>query len=116
MALSDITENTKELKGQVEKIVKDSIAYYKLFGFKIAAKSATELVKFFVVSSACFLIVLLLSLAGGFALAEYWDNDAYGFLTMAGVLFLLLMLFLAAKSYIIDKPILRILSKFLNDN
>lgn len=116
MAISDITKNGKGLKTQIENIVSDNIEYYKLLGFRVATKSATGLVKFLVVSSACFLIVLFLSLAGGFALAEYLDSISYGFLAMAGIIFLLLILFLALRKYLIDRPVLRNFSKILNDN
>lgn len=116
MALGNITDTTKELKTQVEHIVNDNLDYYKLRGLKVAAKSTTGLLKFFVVSLACLLIVFFLSLAGGFALAEHWNSNAYGFLAIAGIIFVLLLLFIALGKYIIDKPILRIFSKMLNDD
>lgn len=116
MALENITQSTKELKNKVETIATDNLNYYKLLGFKTITKSAAGFIKVFVVGLACLLIALFLSLAGGFALAEYWDNNAYGFLAMAGIIFLLLLLFLALKRYIVDKPILRNFSEIFNDD
>lgn len=116
MALGDITQNTKELKAQVENMVNDNLNYYKLLGFKAITKSAASLIKIFVVGLACLLILLFLSLAGGFALGKYWGNTAYGFLTMSGIIIVLLILFFALRKYIVDRPVLKHFSALFNDD
>ncbi|PVX52538.1 hypothetical protein C7377_0862 [Balneicella halophila] len=116
MALENITHNAKELKAQMENVMSDNMDYYKLLGFKIAAKTATGLTKILIVALACLLIVFFLCLAGGFALGEYWGNNAYGFLTMAGIILVALILFLALKKFIVDRPILRILSEIVKED
>ncbi len=113
MALENITKNTKSIKTQVENVVNDNVEYYKLLGFKIAAKSATSLVGLFLMSLFVLLIVLMLAMAGGFALSAYWGNYAYGFLVMAGILVLLLILLILFRKFIIDRPVLRKFSKLL---
>lgn len=116
MPLEDITHNAKELKAQVENIVTDNLDYYKLLGFKFFSKTATGLIKIFIVGLVCLLVLLLLCLAGGFALGAYWNNYAYGFLAMAGIILIGLFIFIALKKHTIDRPILRTFSEFFNEN
>lgn len=114
MSIDELSQDTKGIKSKVEDIVGDNLDYYKLLGFKTVTKTTSGLVKLLVVSLVCLLILFLLSLAGGFALSTYFGSYVCGFLAMAGIVLLILLLFLGLSRFLIDRPILRKFSEIFH--
>ena len=57
MAFEELKENTEAIQENAKAYVESSLAYYKLWGFKVAMKSTTLLVKFLLIAM-CLMIVL----------------------------------------------------------
>ena len=67
-----------------------------------------------------FLIILFLSLAAGFFIGSRLDSNELGFLCVAGIYFIFLLLFLALRKKIVERPVIRsmvrlLFPKFEND-
>ena len=58
MAFEEIKEQTEEFQEHAKAYVETTVAYYKLWGFKVAMKSTTLMVKFILIA-LCLLVVLL---------------------------------------------------------
>lgn len=67
-----------------------------------------------------FFILLFFSFAVGFFLAARLKSNELGFLCVAAIYFLLLMVFLALRKHIVEKPIIKAIVKLFfpkfNDN
>lgn len=116
MAFEKIKENTENIQDQAQTYFEKSASYYKLWGFKVAMKSTTMILKFALIL-LCFSMVLLFgSLAVALALGTYFDSYAIGFLIVGGFyLFVTFLLFLV-KEKVIEGPILEKFSEiFFND-
>ena len=74
----------------------------------------TYFAKVILVGAFAFLTLLFLSLAVSIALGEVFNNYLYGFLTVGLVYFLLAIIGYALKDKL-NKPILRIFSKYYFD-
>ena len=113
MAFEKIKENTDELQDRAKEYIDANIAYYKLYGFKIAMKSTTLMLKLFLLGIMLVIVTLFffffLALAIGYAL----DNFAYGFLIVGGIYFVLAILVYYVQDKIVEGPILRTFSKML---
>ena len=46
MAFEELKENTEDIQEQIQEYLKNNKAYYKLWGFKVAMKSTTMILKF----------------------------------------------------------------------
>jgi hypothetical protein len=69
MAFEELKENTENIQEQAKAYLESTVAYYKLWGFKVA-KSTTMIIKFSLIL-LCFSMVLLFCSVG----FSYW----YGF-------------------------------------
>ena len=116
MAFEELKEHTENIQDQGQAFVESTIAYYKLKGFKLAMKSTTMIVKF-VLILLCFLMVLLFfSIAGAYAIGQYFDNFALGFLIVGGIYLVGIGLLFLIKDKIVEGPILQKFSEiFFND-
>jgi len=116
MAFNELKENIDEIQESTKAYIDSTVAYYKLWGFKVAMKSTTMIIKFVLI--ALFLLIFLLfgSIAGSLALGDLIGNTAIGFLIVAGVYLLLAILLFFVKDRIIEGPILERFSEiFFND-
>jgi hypothetical protein len=116
MALEEIKENFEDIQENTKAYIDTSIAYYKLWGFKVVMKSTTLALKFFLIVMCLGIVLLFVSIAASLALAQYFHSYPLGFLCVAGFyLFLALLLFLV-KDKIVEGPILEKFSEiFFND-
>ena len=106
MALEEIKENFEDIQENTKAYIDTSIAYYKLWGFKVVMKSTTLALKFFLIVMCLGIVLLFVSIAASLALAQYFHSYPLGFLCVAGFyLFLALLLFLV-KDKIVEGPIL----------
>ena len=116
MAFEDIRENADSVQEQTQAFIHSNLAYYKLWGFKVAMKSMVMVLKFTLIL-LCFLMVLLFgSVAAAFAIGEFLESYTFGFLIVAGIYVVFTALLFLIKDKIIEGPILEKFSEiFFND-
>ena len=78
MAFEELKENTNEVQENAKAYLESSIAYYKLWGFKVAMKSTTLMLKFFLIAICLSIVLLFVSVAG--ASASILSIKSAGFL------------------------------------
>lgn len=116
MAFDKIKENTENLQSQAQAYLESSASYYKLWGFKVAMKSTTMILKFTLIL-LCFSMVLLFgSVALALAIGNYFDSYAMGFVSVGGMYLVATLLLFMVKDKVIEGPILEKFSEiFFND-
>ncbi len=116
MAFQDIKEDLEQIQEESKAYINSSLAYYKLWGFKVAMKSTTMVLKFLLVILFASLFVLFASIALALVIGKALDNYIYGFLIVAGFYLLLTILVSLIKPQIVEGKILRKFSDiFFND-
>nr|WP_294935102.1 competence protein [uncultured Flavobacterium sp.] len=116
MPLQHLKEDAEEIQDKLQHVVDSTIAYYKLWLFKIATKSTSTLFKILLLS-VCFMMVLFFC---SFALAVYLgqllEDNTLGFLAVGGIYLVLMLIIAMIKDKIVEGPILKNFSKvFFND-
>ena len=106
MAFEELKENTDAIQENAKAYIDSSIAYYKLWGFKVAMKSTTLMLKFFLIALCLMIVLLFISIAGAMALGQLFDSYPLGFLAVAGVYLVLALLLFLVKDKIVEGPIL----------
>ncbi len=116
MAFEELKENTEAIQENAKASLETSIAYYKLWGFKVAMKSTTLIMKFFLIAVCLLIVLLFVSIAAAFAIGHFLGNVALGFLAVAAVYLALALLLFLVKDKIIEGSILEKFSEiFFND-
>ena len=116
MAFEELKENTEAIQENAKAYVESSLAYYKLWGFKVAMKSTTLMLKFFLIALCLMIVLLFVSIAGAMALGQLFDSYPLGFLAIAGIYLVLALLLFLVKDKIVEGPILEKFSEiFFND-
>jgi len=116
MAFEELKENTDAIQENAKAYVESSLAYYKLWGFKVAMKSTTLMLKFFLIAICLMIVLLFVSIAGAFALGNLFNSYPLGFLCVAGIYLVLAFLLFLVKDKIVEGPILEKFSEiFFND-
>ncbi len=116
MAFEELKENTEAIQENTKAYIDSSLAYYKLWGFKVAMKSTTLMLKFFLISLCLMIVLLFISIAGAMALGQLFNNYPIGFLAVAGIYLVLALLLFLVKDKIVEGPILEKFSEiFFND-
>ena len=116
MAFDELKENTEAIQENAKAYVESSLAYYKLWGFKVAMKSTTLLVKFLLIALCLMIVLFFVSIAGAMALGQLFDSYPLGFLAIAGIYLVLALLLFLVKDKIVEGPILEKFSEiFFND-
>ncbi|MCZ8196554.1 MAG: competence protein [Flavobacterium sp.] len=116
MAFEELKENTDAIQENAKAYIDSSLAYYKLWGFKVAMKSTTLMLKFFLIALCLMIVLLFISIAGAMALGQLFDSYPLGFLAVAGVYLVLALLLFLVKDKIVEGPILEKFSEiFFND-
>ncbi len=86
------------------------------WGFKVAMKSTTLMVKFLLIALCLTIVLLFVSITGALALGQWFNSYPLGFLAVAGVYLVLAMLLFLVKDKIVEGPILEKFSEiFFND-
>jgi hypothetical protein len=116
MAFDKIKENSEDVQNQAQAYLEKSISYYKLWGFKVAMKSTTMILKFTLIL-LCFSMVLLFgSVAAALAIGNYFNSYAIGFCSVGGIYLIITLLLFLVKEKVIEGPILEKFSEiFFND-
>ena len=116
MAFEELRQNTEEIQDQAQVYLESNLAYYKLWGFKVAMKSTTMILKFTIVILCFSMVLLFCSIAGAFAIGKELGSYPIGFLIIGGFYLILSLLFLMIKDKVIESPILEKFSEiFFND-
>lgn len=116
MAFDKIKENTENIQDQAHAYLESTTSYYKLWGFKVAMKSTTMILKFALII-LCFSMVLFFgSMAAALAIGDYFGSNALGFLIVGGLYLVATLLLFLVKEKVIEGPILEKFSEiFFND-
>jgi cytochrome c biogenesis protein CcdA len=116
MAFEEIKEHTEEIQKEAQAFLENSVAYYKLWGFKVAMKSTTMIFKFVLITISLLMFLFFLSVAGAFAIGNALGNNALGFLIIGGIYLVVTGLLFLIKDKMVEGPILEKFSEiFFND-
>lgn len=116
MAFEKLIENTEDIQKQTQAYIENSIAYYKLWGFKVAMKTTTMILKFALIAMALMMVLFFSSVAGAFAIGKALDSNALGFLIVGGIYLVITGLLFLVKEKVVEGPILEKFSEiFFND-
>lgn len=114
--LEELKENVDNIQENTKAYIETSLAYYKLWGFKVAMKSTTLMVKFFLIAFCLMIVLLFISIAGALVFGEMLNSYPLGFLSVAGIYLVLAILLFFVKDRIVEGPILTKFSEiFFND-
>jgi cytochrome c biogenesis protein CcdA len=115
MAFEELKEHTEDIQKETQAFIENSIAYYKLWGFKVAMKSTTLMLKSALIAIALMMVLFFSSVAGALAIGNAINSYALGFLIVGGIYLVTVLLFLI-KDKIVEGPILEKFSEiFFND-
>jgi len=116
MAFEEIKEHTEEIQKEAQAYIENSVAYYKLWGFKVAMKSTTMIFKAVLIGISLMMVLFFCSIAGAFAIGNALGSYALGFLIVAGFYLVVSGLVFLIKDKIVEGPILEKFSEiFFND-
>lgn len=116
MAFEDLKENTEIIQDQAKVYLDSQLAYYKLWGFKVAMKSTTLIFKFTLILLCVSMVLLFGSVAAAFAFSAMFGSYTLGFLTVGGMYLLVTILLFFIKDKVVEGPILEKFSEiFFND-
>ena len=116
MAFEELKEHTEDIQKQAKDYIENSVAYYKLWGFKVAMRSTTMMLKFALIAMALTMVLFFCSVAGALAIGKALDSYALGFLIVAGIYLVFTELLFLIKDKIVEGPILEKFSEiFFND-
>lgn len=116
MAFEELKQNAEGIQENTKAYIETSLAYYKLWGFKVAMKSTTLMVKFFLIAFCLMIVLLFISISGAFVFGEMLNSYPLGFLCVAGIYLVLALLLFFIKDRIVEGPILEKFSEiFFND-
>ncbi|WP_293875402.1 competence protein [Flavobacterium sp.] len=117
MALEEIKQNAEDIQENTKAYIEKSLAYYKLWGFKVAMKSTTLAFKFFLIAICLVIVLLFVSVAGSLFLGQVFHSYPLGFLCVASVYLVLALLLFLIKDKIVEGPILEKFSEiFFNED
>ncbi|NDP26283.1 MAG: phage holin family protein [Flavobacterium sp.] len=116
MAFEELKEHTEDIQKQAQAYIENSLAYYKLWGFKVAMKSTTMMLKFALIALALMMVLLFCSVAGAFAIGKVLDSSALGFLIVGGIYLVITGLLFLIKDKMVEGSILQKFSEiFFNE-
>ena len=84
MAFEELKEHSEDFQIQVQEYIDSSISYYKLWGFKVAMKSTTMILKFTLILLFFSMVMLFCSIAAALAIGSYLGSNSLGFLFVGG--------------------------------
>ena len=111
MALNELKKTAKTLPTEVESTVNSHLEYYKLYIFRIIAKTTMCFVSLFVTALFLLIIAFFLACASAFAIGEWLGSTALGFAIMGLIFVLALLIIYKNRKGLIQKPILSKLSE-----
>lgn len=116
MAFEEIKENVEQIQEELKSYIDNSVSFYKLKFFKLSMKSLIVLFKYSLILAFIVMIVFFGSIAFAFALSDYYGSFIIGFSIVAGVYFILGLLFFMLNKKWIERLILKKFSKIFFNN
>lgn len=113
MAFEEIKENAEELRNEAKRLIDANIAYYKLWGFKIAMRSTAMMLKLFLLATMLMIVTLFFSIALALGFGYWFDNFAYGFLTVGFIYLILAIVVYKVQDKIVEGPLLSQFSRII---
>jgi sterol desaturase/sphingolipid hydroxylase (fatty acid hydroxylase superfamily) len=116
MAFEEIKEELQQIQHESKAYVESSITYYKLWGFKVAMKSTSVILKFLIIVLCLSMVLLFLSIAAAIAIGYALNNLAYGFLIIGGIYVIFTILIFLLRDKMIEGKVMAKFSEiFFND-
>lgn len=116
MAFDDLKEHSENIQQQTKDYIEKNLSYYKLLAFKMAMKSTTMIFKFTLILLCICMVLLFFSIALAFAIGNYLESYAFGFLIVGLIYLLLTGLLFLVRDKIVEGPILEKFSEiFFNE-
>lgn len=116
MAFEELKENAENIQNQTKAYLDSHLAYYKLWGFKVAMKSITLIFKFTLILLCFSMVMIFGSFAAAYAFGALFESNALGFLAVGGIYLLFTILLFFLKDKVVEGPILEKFSEiFFND-
>lgn len=116
MAFESLNEQVEAIQEDTKVYVEKTMAYYKLWGFKVFMKSTTMIAKFMMIGVFILFFVLFASIAMAFFLGDLLGETYLGFLIVAGFYLLCTFLFMLIKISSIEGSLLERFSEiFFNE-
>jgi len=116
MAFEELKENTENIQDQAKVYMESHLAYYKLWGFKVAMKSTTLILKFTLILLCFSMVMIFGSFAAAYAFGALFESNALGFLAVGGIYLIFTILLFFMKDKVVEGPILEKFSEiFFND-
>lgn len=116
MAFEELQEKSEAIQESAKAYIDSTVSYYKLWGFKVAMKSTTLILKFALIAFCLLIVLLFVSVSGALALGNLFGSYSLGFLTVAFVYLVIAGLLFLIKDKIVEGPILEKFSEiFFND-
>lgn len=111
MPFEHLKENAEEIQDNLKNVMESSVAYYKLWLFKVLTKSTTLVLKVVLLLLLFVLFLFFSSIALAFYLGEILNSNVLGFLSVGGIYIILLLVVYFIKDNIVEGSILE---KFSN--
>lgn len=116
MVFDELKEHSEDIQDNAQAYFETSVAYYKLWGFKVAMKSTTMILKFTLILLCLSMVLLFCSIAGALAIGMALGSYPLGFLIVGGIYLIFSGLLFLIKDKIVEGPILEKFSEiFFND-
>lgn len=116
MAFDELKDDIHTVREEGKAYIESSIAYYKLWGFKVAMRSTTLVLKFILIILCLSMVLLFGSVAGALAIGSALQSTALGFLIVGGIYLVLMLLLFLVKDKIVEGSVLRRFSEiFFNE-
>ncbi|WP_159801418.1 phage holin family protein [Flavobacterium sp. MK4S-17] len=106
MAFEEVKENVDELKKQAQELLDTNIRYYKLWGFKIFAKTTALMLKMVLLAMMLVIVTIFFSIAAALGIGYALDNFVYGFLIVGAIYLLIAIIVYYAQDKIVEGPLL----------
>ena len=114
MAFEELKENLSVADHDVRSYIEHNKEYYKLLVFKILMQVITSFTKMLFISAIILFVLFLLSLTASIAIGQAMDNMLFGFLIVS-VFFVVLGIILYLLRNKLDKPLIKMFSKYYFD-
>lgn len=112
MAFEKIKENAQDLQDHTKEYIDNTIAYYKLWSFKVIMKSTTLLLKIFLLSVLLAMVLIFFSIAAALAIGYGLGNFALGFFIVGLFYLIICIIIYFIKDKIVEGPLLEKFSDF----
>ena len=117
MAFRAITDSINHTGDKIQDYLESTAEYYKLRLFKSAMQFSTSLVSMLVIGFISFLFLIFISIGGALYLSSVIGNPFSGFLIVAGIYLLSLVLVLIfGKNFIEKKMLLKFSDLLIEDD